>query len=46
MSQKIIQLMELSRTRMTSDEEDDIEFVFEQTETENCFYVTKYAAEE
>ena len=27
-------------------EEDDIEFVFEQTETENCFYVTKYAAEE
>jgi len=29
-----------------SDEEDDIEFVFEQTETENCFYITKYAAEE
>ena len=29
-----------------SDEEDDIEFGFKQTETENCFYITKYAAEE
>ena len=37
-------------TENSSDEEEDDEtieeFQFEQTKTENCFYITKFAAEE